>query len=337
MTDVLILTEGGKNAGLGHITRCTSIYQAFEEVGVYPKLIVNGDETVHDFVKSKNCRIFDWLSNRETLFAVLRDADIVFVDSYLAGHDLYESISKMVKTAVYFDDDVRMNYPKGFVVNGAILAEQMSYPKIKGVTYLLGAQYAPLRREFWHVPAKPIRDVPETVMITFGGSDIYNLTPKVLKLLVDTYPELIKKVIIGKGFQNIAEIEKLRDNNTELVYYPDAAGMKKVMLESDIAISAGGQTLYELARTGVPTIGISIAENQLRNVKQWADTGFLKYIGWKTRGNLEQELEGSLKYLTSKRVRMGMAEIGRMIIDGQGCKRIVNGIRSDRQVEGRSA
>ena len=61
--DVLILTEGGKSAGLGHITRCMSIYQAFAEVGIRPELIFNGDETIPDFVKDRNCRIFDWLND----------------------------------------------------------------------------------------------------------------------------------------------------------------------------------------------------------------------------------------------------------------------------------
>lgn len=328
---VCILTEGGKNIGFGHITRCISVYQAFEEVGIRPELIVNGDETVLGFLKDKNCKIFDWLNNRESLFALVRDADIVFIDSYLADYDLYEKISIIAKTGVYFDDNIRIKYPTGFVLNGAIFAERMPYPERNDVEYLLGARYAPLRREFWDVPEKPIRPILETAMITFGGADIRNLTPKVLKLLVDTYPGLVKKVIIGKGFRNTTEIEAIKDHNTEMIYYPDATEMKKIMLESDVVISAGGQTLYELARMGVPTIGICTAENQLRNVRKWADTGFLEYIGWKTHGNIEQELKDSLKHLANKRVRIDMSEIGRRIIDGRGCKRVINGIRSDRQ------
>lgn len=56
--NVFILTEGGKDAGLGHITRCISIYQAFEKVGIQAKLIVNGDEAVQDLLKYKNFRLF---------------------------------------------------------------------------------------------------------------------------------------------------------------------------------------------------------------------------------------------------------------------------------------
>ena len=54
MTDVLILTEGGKDLGFGHITRCMAIYQAIEEIANSPEFIVNGDETIHDLLKDKN-------------------------------------------------------------------------------------------------------------------------------------------------------------------------------------------------------------------------------------------------------------------------------------------
>ena len=73
------------------------------------------------------------------LFVTVENADIIFVDLYTADYNLYEKISNMVKTAIYFDDVIRANYPRGFVLNGAILAEQMLYPKRKEVTYLLGA------------------------------------------------------------------------------------------------------------------------------------------------------------------------------------------------------
>jgi len=70
---VCILTEGGRNIGFGHITRCVSIYQAFEERGILPLLIINGDETVKDLLQNKNYRIFDWLSDHSLLFELLKD------------------------------------------------------------------------------------------------------------------------------------------------------------------------------------------------------------------------------------------------------------------------
>ena len=44
--NVIILTEGGKDIGLGHVARCSSIYQAFEQYNISPKFIVKGDDSV---------------------------------------------------------------------------------------------------------------------------------------------------------------------------------------------------------------------------------------------------------------------------------------------------
>lgn len=319
---VTILTEGGRDIGYGHITRCTSICQAFEEIGIQSQLIVNGDETIEDLLKGKNYKVFNWLDDQQLLFEILDNANIVFIDSYLAEHDIYERISEQVKTAVYFDDDLRIDYPRGFVLNGAIFAEQLPYPKKEDVTNLLGTMYTPIRKEFWDTPPKLIRKEVETLMVTFGGSDMCNVTPKVQKVLNKTYPYLQKKIIATRFFANMSEIKKQQDKNTELIYEPDAAELKEVMFESDIAISAGGQTLYELARVGVPTIGICIAQNQLQNLNGWSKSGFLEYIGWYNNKDIQSKLIAALEKMKSYNKRISCSKKTRELIDGKGPRRV---------------
>jgi len=210
------------------------------------------------------------------------------------------------------DDTKRLDYPRGIVVNASIYAEELDYPKRDDMVYLLGPKYTPLRKEFWEVPEKEVREELETIMVTFGGDDMRSTTPNILRFLRENYPDLKKNVIIGKAFQNTEQIERETDGNTNLIYYPDAEKMKETMLESekmketmlesDIAISAGGQTLYELARVGLPTIGICVAENQLGNVRGWKKTGFLEYAGWYDESNLIEKLRNLIKYLKDIRI-----------------------------------
>ena len=300
------------------------MYQAFEEKDILPFLIINGDETVKDFLKDKNHENFNWIEEENRLFSHIKKADIAIVDSYFAGHELYEKISKLVKVAVYIDDTQRIDYPKGIVINGGIFAEELNYPEKEGVVYLLGSRYAPMRKEFWEVPEKEICDNIEKVMVTFGGDDARNMTPKVLSLLNKNMPDLIKKVIIGRGFKNIAEIEDLKNENVEFIYFPDAKGMKKAMLESDIAISAGGQTLYELARVGIPVVAIAIAVNQINNMNGWRKAGFIEYVGWWEDLRTLDSIMVALKKLEDEVKRKQVAQSGQRFIDGNGAKRIVN-------------
>ena len=321
---VFIITEGSKNIGFGHITRCISLYQAFEERKIIPEFIINGDGSISELLKDINYQMFNWLEERGRLFEKVKDADIAVIDSYLADISFYNTLSDLVKLAVYIDDNKRLDYPKGVVVNGNIYAEELNYPKKEGVKYLLGTKYIPLRKEFWEVPEKKIKEKIESIMITFGGDDMRNMTPKVLKFLRENYPDLKKNVIVGKAFQNIDEIKKNADKNTNLIYYPDANKIKKVMLESDITISAGGQTLYELARVGVPTIGICVAENQLGNVIGWEKTGFLEYVGWYNKNDILEKIKDAVECLKDVKVRKTIFKIAKRIVDGKGSLRIVD-------------
>lgn len=328
----MILTEGGRDRGFGHITRCLSFYEGFRERDFKATLIVNGDNSVRDLIKGKRHRIFNWLKRRDELFEMIGGADVALVDSYLADRKLYQEVCGMVHCAVYFDDTLRLDYPEGIVINGAIGAEKRRYPKREGVTYLLGIDYAPLRKEFHEVPQKRIREKLKTLMITFGGDD-GEITPRILKHLIKTHPGIRKEVVVGRGFKNIAEIEKSKDPLAVPVYFPDAQGMKKVMLNADLAISGGGQTLYELARVGVPTIAIGLSDNQLPNIKGWQRAGFISYAGWYREEGLLDKLKREVDRLLPYEMRKERSRRGRRIIDGKGVERAIDRIMTSLKKE----
>jgi UDP-2,4-diacetamido-2,4,6-trideoxy-beta-L-altropyranose hydrolase len=323
---VFIATEGSQNTGFGHVTRCTALYQAFEEKGITPVFLINGDESIKDFIRDKNYEKFNWLDEENRLFSCIENADIAIIDSYFADYELYEKVSKLVKLPVYIDDTQRIDYPKGIVINGGIFAEELNYPEKEGVVYLLGSKYAPMRKEFWEVPEKEICDNIEKVMVTLGGDDARNMAPKVLSLLNVNFPGFIKKVIIGKGFKNTKHIEALKDTKTELIYYPDAEGMKRAMLDSDVVISAAGQTLYELARIGVPTVAIAVADNQMNNIKGWQKAEFIEYAGWWENKEALSNIIQKLKLFDDRSLRQEKAKIGRTMVDGNGAERVVSAI-----------
>lgn len=320
---IIIVTEGSSKIGFGHITRCMSLYQAFREKDLPVQFVVNGDSTIEHLLENTEHLIFNWLEEPAKLFKLLDNSDIIIIDSYLADKSFYEKVSELITLAVYIDDNKRITYPKGTVINGSILAEKMDYPQVKEVTYLLGSQYIPLRREFWNVPEKGTKTNLKNIMVTFGGDDLRNLTPDILKILIDECPHIHKKVVIGRGFEKISEIEDLRDDTTELIYYPDAEGMLQTMFESDLAISAGGQTLYELARTGVPTIAVGVAHNQINNVKNWQEVGFIEFAGFWDDENLQGHIKEKLKLFEDTNLRINKSNIGKKSVDGKGAVKIV--------------
>ncbi len=325
---VYILTEGGKNIGFGHIARCSALYDAFLEDNIEPLFIINGDSSVSKILRGRDYVLFDWLKEKQKLLDIIQYANIGIVDSYLASSFFYERFEKLVKLPVYIDDNKRVEYPRGIVVNGNIYGDNLGYPKRDDIFYLLGSKYVLLRKEFWDVPEKKIRTSPRQIMITFGGDDSRNLTPEVLQVLSQRFPNFSKVVVIGNAFGNIDKIKENKDKNTLFVLSPDANKMKEVMLDSDIAISAGGQTLYEFARIGLSPIVIGIADNQKNNIAGWEKEGFIQYIGWWDEEGLMDKLILALEELMPYDAREKKSKIGRNLIDGKGALRVKDMILS---------
>ena len=321
---VVIITEGGRQIGFGHVSRGTSLYEAFGLRGIRPKLIVNGDDSIREVLPNADHEVFDWLKDQERLAESIHDADIAVVDSYLAGKGVYDSVSRAARLGVYFDDEKRIDYPAGIVINGAINAGRIDYPRKRGITYLVGARYLTLRKEFWDVPPVRIRKEPKSVLITFGAFDPDNLSEKVLALLRRDCPTLAINVVIGRWFSNVDGLTACADGQANLIHDPDVVEMKQAMLDADIAISAGGQTLCELAKVGVPIIAVCTHENQLWNLKGWQEVGVIEYAGRSTDAGIMDSLWQSIRRTIPYENRRQRCEISREIMAGSSVVNVVD-------------
>ncbi|MCS7171277.1 MAG: UDP-2,4-diacetamido-2,4,6-trideoxy-beta-L-altropyranose hydrolase [Aquificaceae bacterium] len=320
---VLFLTEGSSSIGHGHVTRCLSLYDAFKAFGLRPHMFIQGDQMVSSLLQGVSHELYPWLEDWDSVRKRLRDFHVVVVDSYLAGREIYEDVSKSVHAKLFVDDYQRLSYPPGFVLNGSVYGGNLLYPHVDGVKYLTGPEYVPLRKAFWKVGKKTIRKRLRKVFVSFGGDDARSTTPKVIKLLRESYPELELFVVVGKGFKNKEEIYGLVDERVKVFEGLSGEEMKNLMSVVDVAVSAGGQTTYELARVGVPSVLVSVADNQLLNCKGWEKAGFAFYAGWWEDKELWQRLLESVEKLKDYELRLKMSKIGRKLIDGKGALRVV--------------
>lgn len=304
-----IITEGGLRVGFGHLTRTISLAQAFKNMNYEIRFVVNGDNSVYKILDNYDTTILNWNIYKKNLLSQVRNSNLILIDSIKITDLLLKEIEKLNIPIIFFDDEKRRNIlDSGFVIDWTVLSDKKDYfiPRKDNVTYLLGSKYTILRKEFTRSRRNKINAKVESVMISFGGSDVRNITPKILEFLKNNYPSLEKKVVIGPGFQNINEIEKTADRKTKLLYYPDANEMTKCMQNSDIAISAGGQTLYELAMIGTPTIAILLVDNAKDDTLGWSEIGFVDYVGWYDDKKLLINISESLKKLDSIIVRKKM-------------------------------
>ncbi len=285
---ISLFTEGGGKSGLGHIMRSIALSQGFSHIGFSPELYINWIERLPLSIQHT---AFDWMKNKEQSFAIIAKSDVVVVDSYHASSSLCKSIANHSKTVLFIDDNNRIAYSRGLVLNSNIHADEIPYPNRDTVTYLLGPHYLLLRKEFWEKERKPLNYSVSNILITAGGSDPTGITPTLLPLVSTVYPHAKKHVIIGSGCTHTDTIKAAADTNTHLYYSPYGELLASLMHSADLALSAGGQTLYELLALGIPTIALTVASNQVPHVKKLMAHNYLLFAG---KGQNKERIQKAL-------------------------------------------
>ena len=255
--EVAFYTESGSSRGMGHLIRSYSIYEKFKSLNIKTTFFLDSDINYTD--KFADINYFQWNN-----FQLMQKYDVIFIDSYDADIKIYESIVKNCKVAVYIDDFSRLEYPKGIILNFAPDAREIFFKEtLKKYTYLLGLKYIPIRNAFSTI--KKIKK--EQIFIMLGGTDIANLSERLIQILDDIR---IQKIIVSNNKQVSDTLKKYK--NVEVLYQPSDSLLIHAMANSKMAISTASMSVYELGYLKIPTIIIAVSKNQEQGVSQ-----FLKY------------------------------------------------------------
>ena len=99
------------------------------------------------------------------------------------------------------------------------------------------------------------------------------------------------------------------------------------MQEADIAITAGGTTVYELCACGTPSVCYVMADNQMPNARALAREGLMLYGGDVRQGHWQEEVFVRLdRLLADAGLRKEMAAGMQRLVDGKGADRIARAL-----------
>ena len=84
-----------------------------------------------------------------------------------------------------------------------------------------------------------------------------------------------------------------------------------------------GATLYELCATGTPTITYSFADNQLDNVRQFAEDGIMRYAGDIRYDKVYENIRTIVEVYQEKNYRNQVSDKMKHLIDGQGAHKLI--------------
>lgn len=286
----------------------------------------------------------------------------ILVDSYYVTEKYLAALKKRI-TTIYMDDIYAFSYPVDMLINYNIYGEEMGYEKdaaFADTKLLLGTEYVPLREEFsagagyaqsrkelsaetenvtpaedrLHQTAEQGRTADGGILITTGGSDSFNLAGQLLMeaMKYDALKEKEYHVVSGSLNPHIGELQALAQKHENIHIHCNVTNMAELMAESEVALSAGGSTLYELCAVGVPVIAFSFAENQERLVQTFVKRGIAQYGGnYRTDGNkmIQNTIAGLEKLCGDEALKTEYRRKALQLVDGRGAERIAEALLSE--------
>lgn len=335
-----IRVDANKEIATGHVMRCLSIAFGMKNVDI-DCVFITVDENAKQIVSSHGfeviCLNSQWnVLDKEAkqLVEVIQEykIDKLIIDSYYVTVQYLERLIAYTKV-IYIDDMNFFRYPVSMVINYNIYYEIFSYPEIYSRTetqLLLGCRYAPLREEFKSI--KPsYREMVKKIFVTTGGTDQYNVSGKLINRIIEDklFKGIEFHIVVGRLNSNLEYLKELSDRCNSIVLHQDVKNMSELMISCDIAITAGGSTMYELCACSVPAISFSFADNQLYGVEGFAKEELMTYAG-DVRKNEEKCIYNLIayiqKYIANPKVRRKKAINMRKKVDGNGVSRIVKAI-----------
>ena len=320
---VFILTEGDIEVGVGHISRCLSLYDAFLEINIKASLYIKGDSSINELLIDYNFKNVNWIENT---VGSINPGDLVIIDSYNVKYEIYEKYRLITENIVFLDDNSRIDYPNGILLNPTNFAHLLSFSN-HYLEFIVGSKYIMLRRPFWDIPKFQVRENLESILVSMGGSDLKDITPKVCELLCKIFPEAQIIIVYNRGKHIINNIDCFNTNRISMISNCSAEEMKQEMINADLIVTTAGQTLYESIRVGTPSLAISIVDNQIKALHAFKEVGYVNQLLEASDPLIWDKFRDELTIIGLFENRKLISKLGRTLIDGQGARRVAKKLK----------
>ncbi len=303
-TSIAIRADASEEMGTGHIMRCLTLADELKRRGAEVTFICRSilpmlreriaraghalrmlppaaaDEPPNDGPPHAHWLKAHWRTDAEHTQAVLRElggADWLVVDHYALDARWERQIRPLAARIMVIDDLADRAHDCDLLLDQTPGRQVADYHGLVpgACRLLMGAQYALLRPEFARLRPSALRRRQqqrrvERLLVNFGGSAPEELSRMVLRAIAEAAPaDIIVDFATGATDPRAAGLEALAaDMPQQVNFHGFDANMAQLMHDADLAIGAGGVSALERACMGLPSILLSLAENQQDNARR---------------------------------------------------------------------
>lgn len=350
-------TDASLEIGSGHVMRCLTLADALKTSGAscrficrehpghlldlirwrgheaigLPATISSGstEGTVADETKLAHAAWLgtDWRNDAAQTLASLQGelTDWLVVDHYAIDSSWEHVLRPAYRKLMVIDDLADRAHDCDLLLDQNWFGEETDMRYSKWVTEncrcLLGPEFALLKPEYAQLRVlMPPRDgIVRRVLVFLGGSDPTNQTGKVLDALMRRGLEhLAVDVVVGVNHPDPEGISAQVTARPATTLYQEMPSLAGLMARADLMIGAGGSTTWERMCLGLPTIVVSIADNQNATNVALMKARYINFVGDMNDVSCEMLADAVDRCLTYPKTLKMQSALGQSLVPGLG-------------------
>jgi UDP-2,4-diacetamido-2,4,6-trideoxy-beta-L-altropyranose hydrolase len=332
----LFRCDASPTIGAGHVTRCLALAEALSEAGWHISFAV-GPETIPTVpalaASGFKVRVMgDAGRESEVLRAEASGyADLLVVDHYESDITLEQSCRSFAQKILVLDDATGRDHDCDVLIDAAATGPEIYAGHVSTHAHVLtGPAYALIRRCFALHRAAALarrdgRQVKE-ILVSCGATDPMNATSLVLDALDDVARNVAVTVVLSSRAPQLDAVQSRLRGNMRLLLDADNMAMADLMTGADLAVGAPGASAYERAVLGLPSILVTLADNQRGIARLMGEAGAAI-----DGGALDDEFAPRLRRLIERLladggVRTRLAQAASTLIDGRGATMVLKAV-----------
>ena len=338
--------------GSGHVVRCITLAKSLRKKGVYSFFICKGHKkNFTDLIKDEKFELHildnkhskknskkkydNWLGSswqddaKQTIDIIKKKKiDWLIIDHYAIDELWQKKIRPYVKKIMVIDDLADRNHDCDLLLDYNLIENYNSrYKKLlqKNCNKLIGPNYALLQNQYRKLHlSTPIRtDGIKRIFIFFGGVDKNNLTyPTLIKCLNNFKNKFIFDVVVNSENINFKKIKLMSQQNKNIILHCNLPNLSQLISKADLAIGASGVNAWERCCLGLPSIIITVADNQIPIAKLLHKKKLAIWLGHYNKINFKK-INKCIKYFSLKKLK-DYSERCKSIIDGEGTEKVAS-------------
>jgi len=361
--DIVFRTDSSLIIGTGHVMRCLNLAQALRSYGAHCRFICREHEgnlfdVIHqhgfevqalpmkitsqkkilqqDEVGENALSHAEWLGAtwesdaQQTLDAIGEiKIDWLIVDHYALDIN-WENMMSPLSCHLMVIDDLADRLHNCDLLLDQNFEENCRYESLVPSKCLLltGPKYALLRNEYKIVRLKKRDNIVKRIFVFFGGVDKDDLAGITLSALSKAdLCDLWVDIVIGSNYAHIERLNKLSITRGKSEIHYQQPHLAYFMEKADLAIGAVGVTNWERMCVGLPSIVISVADNQVLISKKLHELGAINWIGSSNDASCDVLYKEIKKEIDSEKF-IQRREIASAMCDGEGIERVLSHIMS---------